>query len=87
MEWQVHRTQEQVGRIGGPEIHVVQNKWTALKEMPQVEEFSLPECYSEVKLAFGMLSIFRLTYLCEQAFSCMNTIKNKVRSQLKNKNA
>jgi len=35
-------------------IHVAQNKWTALKEMPRVEEFifkawnSLPECYSEM---------------------------------------
>ncbi|KAF0712512.1 general transcription factor II-I repeat domain-containing protein 2B-like, partial [Aphis craccivora] len=33
---------------------------------------------SEVKkLAFGMLGIFGSTYSCEQALSCMNTIKNK----------
>ncbi|KAF0765574.1 general transcription factor II-I repeat domain-containing protein 2B-like [Aphis craccivora] len=49
-----------------------------------VEEFifnawnSLPECYSEVKkLAFGVLEIVGSTYSCEQALSCMNTIKNK----------
>ncbi|KAL4084335.1 hypothetical protein QTP88_028159 [Uroleucon formosanum] len=48
---------------------------------------SLLECYSEMKkLAFGVLAIFGSTYSCEQAFSCMNTIKNKVRSQLTNKN-
>ncbi|KAL4154080.1 hypothetical protein QTP88_001913 [Uroleucon formosanum] len=46
-------------------MHVAENKWTALKEIPRVEEFifdawnSLPECYSEVKkLAFGVLASF-----------------------------
>ena len=74
-------------------MYFAQNKWTALKEMLRVGEFifdawnSLPECYSEVKkLTFGVLAIFGSTYSCEQAFSCMNTIKNKVRSQLTNKN-
>lgn len=38
------------------------------------------------KLAFRVLAIFGSTYSCEQAFSCMNTIKIKVRSQLTNKN-
>ena len=74
-------------------MHVTLHKWTALKEMPRVEALifdvwnSLPECYSEVKkLAFGVLTIFGSTYSCEQAFSCMNIIKSKVRSQLTNKN-
>ena len=55
-------------------MHVTLHKW-----MPRVEALifdawnSLPECYSEVKkLAFGVLTIFRLTYLCDQVFSCMN---------------
>ncbi|XP_015188888.1 PREDICTED: general transcription factor II-I repeat domain-containing protein 2A-like isoform X2 [Polistes dominula] len=74
-------------------MYVTQEKWTALKEMPRVEALifdtwnSLPDCYSEVKkLAFGVLTIFGLTYSCEQAFSCMNIIKSKVRSQLTNEN-
>ncbi|XP_015440313.1 PREDICTED: general transcription factor II-I repeat domain-containing protein 2A-like [Dufourea novaeangliae] len=74
-------------------MYVTQQKWTALKEMPRVEELifdawnSLPDCYSEVKkLAFGVLTIFGSTYSCEQAFSCMNIIKSKVRSQLTNEN-
>lgn len=74
-------------------MYVTQQKWTALKEMPRVEALifdawnSLPDCYSEVKkLAFGVLTIFGSTYSCEQAFSCMNIIKSKVRSQLTNEN-
>ncbi|GBM07686.1 hypothetical protein AVEN_228185-1 [Araneus ventricosus] len=45
-------------------MHIAQHKWTALKEIPQVEAFifgarnSLPECYSEVKkLAYGVLTV------------------------------
>ncbi|GBM45623.1 hypothetical protein AVEN_204754-1 [Araneus ventricosus] len=74
-------------------MHIAQHKWTALKEIPRVKALifgawnSLPECYSEVKkLAYGVLTIFGSTYSCEQAFSCMNIIKSKVRSQLTNKN-
>ncbi|GBO12374.1 hypothetical protein AVEN_61867-1 [Araneus ventricosus] len=73
-------------------IHIAQHKWTALKEIPLVEAlilgawYSLPECYSKVKkLAYGVLTIFGSTYSCVQAFSCMNIIKSKVRSQLTNK--
>ncbi|GBO04093.1 hypothetical protein AVEN_7495-1 [Araneus ventricosus] len=75
------------------EVQKCMHKWTALKEIPRVEALifgawnSLPECYSEVKkLAYGVLTIFGSTNSCEQAFSCMNIIKNKVRSQLTNKN-
>ncbi|GBN00375.1 hypothetical protein AVEN_19384-1 [Araneus ventricosus] len=72
-------------------MHIAQHKWTALNEISRVEALifgawnSLPECYSEVKkLAYGVLTICRSTYSCEQAFSCMNIIKSKVRSQLTN---
>ncbi|GBN19504.1 hypothetical protein AVEN_68922-1 [Araneus ventricosus] len=74
-------------------VHIAQNKWTALKEIPRVEALifgawnSLPECYSEMKkLAYRVLTIFGSTYSCEQALSCMNIKKSKVRSQLTNKN-
>ncbi|GBM99966.1 hypothetical protein AVEN_217494-1 [Araneus ventricosus] len=74
-------------------MHIAQHKWTALKEIPRVEALifgvwnSLPECYSEVKkLVYGVLTIFGSTNSCEQAFSCMNIIKNKVRSRITNKN-
>ncbi|GBN45811.1 hypothetical protein AVEN_218828-1 [Araneus ventricosus] len=70
-----------------------QHKWTAPKEIPRVKALifgawnNLPECYSEVKkLAYGVLTIFGSTYSCEQAFSCMNIIKSKVRSQPTNEN-
>ncbi|GBO20898.1 hypothetical protein AVEN_138273-1 [Araneus ventricosus] len=72
--------------------HIAQHKGAALKEIPRVEALifgawnSLPECYSEVKkLEYGVLTIFGWTYVCEQAFSCVNIIKSKVRSQLTNK--
>ncbi|GBM09217.1 hypothetical protein AVEN_226714-1 [Araneus ventricosus] len=67
-------------------MHIAQHKWIALKKIPRVEALifgawnSLSECYSEVKLAYGMLTVFGSTYSCEQAFSCMNIIKSKVRS-------
>ncbi|GBN08428.1 General transcription factor II-I repeat domain-containing protein 2A [Araneus ventricosus] len=71
-------------------IHIAQHKWTALKEIPRVEALifgpwnSLPECYSEVKkLTYVVLTIFGSTFSCEQAFSCMNILKSKVRSQIK----
>ncbi|GBN23395.1 hypothetical protein AVEN_57746-1 [Araneus ventricosus] len=74
-------------------MHIEQHKWTALKEIPRVEALifgvwnSLPERYSEgQKLAYGVLMIFGSIYSCDQAFSCMNIIKSKVRSQLTNKN-
>ncbi|GFW31188.1 uncharacterized protein TNCV_2577701 [Trichonephila clavipes] len=64
-------------------VYVTQQKLTALKEMPRVEALifeawnSLPDCYSEVKKLFGVLTIFGSTYSCEQAFSCGNIIKSK----------
>ncbi|GBM38166.1 hypothetical protein AVEN_48497-1 [Araneus ventricosus] len=74
-------------------MNIAQHKWTARKEISRVEALifgewnSLSECYSEVKkLAYVVLTIFGSTYSCEQAFSCMDIIKSKVRSQLTNKN-
>ncbi|GBL81369.1 hypothetical protein AVEN_143671-1 [Araneus ventricosus] len=74
-------------------MHIAQHKWTAPKKIPRVVVLifgawnNLPECYTEVKkLAYGVLTIFASTYSCEEAFSCMNIIKSKVRSQLTNKN-
>ncbi|GBM93802.1 hypothetical protein AVEN_244607-1 [Araneus ventricosus] len=74
-------------------MDIAQHKWKALKEISRVKALifgawnSLPECYSEVKkLSYGVLTIFGSTYSSEQAFSCMNIIKSKVRSQLTNEN-
>ncbi|GBN75077.1 hypothetical protein AVEN_188551-1 [Araneus ventricosus] len=74
-------------------MHIAQQKWTALKEIPRVEDLifgawiSLPECYSEVKnLVYRVLTTFGSIYSREQAFSCINIIRRKVRSQLTNKN-
>lgn len=43
----------------------------------------LPDSYRNMKkYAFGVLSIFGSTYLCEQIFSNMNYIKSKYRTRL-----
>ncbi|GBO15944.1 hypothetical protein AVEN_238607-1 [Araneus ventricosus] len=70
-------------------MYIAQQKWTALEEIPRVEALifgawnSLPHCCSKVKmLTYGVLTIFGSTYSCKQAFSCLNIIKSKVRSQL-----
>jgi hypothetical protein len=74
-------------------MHIAHHNWTAVKEFLQVEALifsawnSLEKYYSDVKkLAYRVLTIFGSTYSCEQAFSCTNIIKSKVRSQLTNKN-
>ncbi|GBL74638.1 hypothetical protein AVEN_235534-1 [Araneus ventricosus] len=50
-------------------MHIEQQNWTAIKEIPRVEAIifgawnSLSECYSEMKkLAYGVLTIFGSTY-------------------------
>ncbi|KAK1882491.1 General transcription factor II-I repeat domain containing protein 2 [Dissostichus eleginoides] len=44
---------------------------------------AIPDTYMNMKkYAFGVLSIFGSTYLCEQIFSSMNYIKSKYRSRL-----
>lgn len=44
---------------------------------------ALPDSYRNMETyAFGVLSIFGSTYLCEQIFSNMNYIKSKYRTRL-----
>ncbi len=64
-----------------------QHKWTELSGLQKRDQImyevwnSLPDTYTHMKrYAFGILSIFGSTYLCEQVFSSMNFIKNKLRS-------
>lgn len=70
-----------------------QHKWTAINELPKMEKIifdswnSLPETYGALKkLAFAILTVFGSTYSCEQTFSSMNQIKNKLRSKLTDEN-
>jgi hypothetical protein len=72
---------------------ISQHKWTAMKQLPKIETIifdtwnSLPETYDAIKkLAFAVLTIFGSTYSCEQTFSSMNQIKNKLRSNLTDDN-
>jgi len=65
------------------------HKWTELTKCQKEEQVifevwnSLPERFSQLKMvAFGILTIFGSTYICEQTFSNMNFIKNKLRNQL-----
>ncbi|XP_050065986.1 general transcription factor II-I repeat domain-containing protein 2B-like [Aphis gossypii] len=65
------------------------HKWTELAKYQKEEQVifdvwnSLPESFSQLKMvAFGILTIFESTYICEQTFSNMNFIKNKLRNQL-----
>ncbi|KAL4107617.1 hypothetical protein QTP88_017941 [Uroleucon formosanum] len=65
------------------------HKWTELAKCQKEEQVifdvwnSLPESFSQLKMvAFGILTIFGSTYICEQTFSNMNFIKNKLRNQL-----
>ncbi|PRD36724.1 UNVERIFIED_CONTAM: hypothetical protein NCL1_07663 [Trichonephila clavipes] len=48
---------------------------------------SIPDSYDQLKkLAFAVLSLFDSTYICEQSFSSMNSIKSKLRSRLIDEN-
>lgn len=65
------------------------HKWSDIEKLPRPDKLvfetwnALPDTYINMKrYAFGVLSIFGSTYLCEQMFSCMNSIKNKHRSRL-----
>lgn len=62
-----------------------QHKQTAIKDLQEADSVifntwnSLPDSYYELKkFAFGVLSIFGSTYVCEQSFSNMNSIKCKI---------
>lgn len=68
---------------------VKEHKWSDIESLPKTDKIvfdtwnAIPETYMNMKkIAFGVLSIFGPTYLCEQVFSSMNFIKSKYRSRL-----
>lgn len=65
------------------------HKWSDIDNLPKPDKLvfetwnAIPDTYTNMKkYAFGVLSIFGSTYVCEQVFSNMNYIKNKHRSRL-----
>ncbi|XP_044276826.1 general transcription factor II-I repeat domain-containing protein 2A-like [Varanus komodoensis] len=65
------------------------HKWSDIENLPKRDQLvfetwnAIPNTYMNMKkYAFGVLSIFGSTYVCEQVFSNMNYIKNKHRSRL-----
>uniref|UniRef100_A0A674PAJ3 General transcription factor II-I repeat domain-containing protein 2A-like n=2 Tax=Takifugu rubripes TaxID=31033 RepID=A0A674PAJ3_TAKRU len=65
-----------------------EHKWSDMEQLPQPDKLifatwnAIPDTYINMKrCAFGVLSIFGSTYLCEQVFSSMNIIKSKYRSR------
>ncbi|XP_076033002.1 general transcription factor II-I repeat domain-containing protein 2A-like [Oratosquilla oratoria] len=65
------------------------HKWSEIESLPTPEKLvydtwnALPDSYRNMKTyAFGVLSIFGSTYLCEQIFSNMNHIKSKYCTRL-----
>ena len=68
-----------------------EHKWSDIENLPKSDKLvfetwsAIPDTYMNMKkYAFGVLSIFGSTYLCEQVFSSMNFIKSKYRSRLTN---
>ncbi|KAM3841446.1 general transcription factor II-I repeat domain-containing protein 2-like [Vipera latastei] len=64
-------------------------KWSDIENLPKPDKLifetwnAIPVTYTNMKkYAFGVLSIFGSTYICEQVFSNVNYIKNKYRSRL-----
>ncbi|KAM4702061.1 general transcription factor II-I repeat domain-containing protein 2B-like [Discoglossus pictus] len=64
--------------------------WSDIENLPKQDKLvfeiwnAIPNTYINMnKYAFGVLSIFGSTYVCEQLFSNMNYIKNKHRSRLR----
>jgi len=65
------------------------HKWSDIENLPRPDKLvfetwnNIPDTYINMKkYAFGVLSIFGSTYVCEQLFSTMNFVKNKHRSRL-----
>ncbi|KAJ7338611.1 hypothetical protein JRQ81_012513 [Phrynocephalus forsythii] len=65
------------------------HQWSDIENLPKQDQLvfetwnAIPNTYINMKkYAFGVLSIFGSTYVCEQVFSNMNYIKNKYRSRL-----
>lgn len=70
-------------------VHTKEHKWSPMEKLPRPDKLvfetwsAIPDAYINMKKnAFGVLSIFGSTYLCEQVFSSMNFIKSKYRSRL-----
>lgn len=68
---------------------VQSHRWGEIESLPTPEKLvfetwkALPDTYRNMKkYAFGVLSIFGSTYLCEQIFSNMNYIKSKYCTRL-----
>ncbi|XP_039204225.1 uncharacterized protein LOC120310168 isoform X15 [Crotalus tigris] len=66
------------------------HKWSDIENLPKQDKLifetwdTIPNTYMNMKkYAFGVLSIFGSTYLCEQVFSNLNYIQNKYCSHLK----
>ncbi|KAK7918764.1 hypothetical protein WMY93_010048 [Mugilogobius chulae] len=64
------------------------HKWSDIENLPKPDKMvfetwnELPSTYENMKkYAFGVLSIFGSTYICEQLFSNVNYIKSKYRSR------
>ena len=72
------------------QVILAQNhNWSDIENLPKPNKLvfdtwnTIPDTYMNMKkCAFGVLSIFGSTYLCEQVFSIMNYIKSKHRSRL-----
>lgn len=69
------------------------HKWSDIENLPKQDKLvfetwnAIPNTYINMKkYAFGVLSIFGSTYVCEQVFSNMNYIKNKHRLRLTDDN-
>ena len=65
------------------------HNWRKIEKLPKPDQLifetwnALPDTYDNMKkYAFGILSIFGSTYVCEQLFSNINYIKNKCRTRL-----
>ena len=65
------------------------HKWSDLEKLQKPDKLvfdtwnAILDSYINMKkYAFGVLSIFGATYLCEQSFSVMNYLKNEQRSRL-----
>ena len=76
--------------VSRQKAHAAQShKWSEIESLPTPEKLvfetwkALLDTYRNMKkYAFGVLSIFGSTYLCEQIFSNMNYIKSKYRTHL-----
>lgn len=70
-------------------VHAKEHKWSDMEKLSHPNKLvfetwsAIPDIYINMKnYAFGVLSIFCSTYLCEQVFSCMNFMKSKYGSPL-----